>query len=46
MLAKFRDGSLGIVGLIVWLAVVAAVIYGLYLGGMWAWENYGGQVTG
>ena len=46
LLAKFKDGSLGLVGLIVWLACVALALYGLYLGGMWALETYGGEVQG
>ena len=45
-LGKIKDGSLGIVGLIIWLAVVALALYGLYLGGIWAWENYGRDVQG
>lgn len=32
LLAKFRDGTLGIVSLVIWLAVVAAIIFGAFWG--------------
>ena len=41
---KIKDGSLGIVGLIIWLGVVALALYGAYLGYEWAMANYGDQL--
>jgi hypothetical protein len=38
LLARWRDGTLGLVGLIVYLAVVAAVIGGLIWGGIQLWQ--------
>lgn len=38
LLARWRDGTLGIVGLIVYLVVVAAVIGGAVWGGIHVWN--------
>jgi hypothetical protein len=38
LLARWRDGTLGLVGLIVYLAIVAAVIGGLVWGGIHLWH--------
>jgi serine/threonine-protein kinase len=38
LLARWRDGTLGIVGLIVYLVVVAAVIGGAVWGGIYVWN--------
>jgi hypothetical protein len=38
LLARWRDGTLGLVGLIVYLAVVAAVLGGLIWGGIYLWQ--------
>lgn len=36
---RFKDGTLGMVGLIIWLAVVAAIGYGLYLVVPMLWDQ-------
>jgi hypothetical protein len=38
LLARWRDGTLGLVGLLIYLAVVAAVIGGLIWGGIYLWQ--------
>lgn len=38
LLGRWRDGTLGLVGLVVYLAVVAAIIGGLIWGGMHLWH--------
>ena len=38
LLSRFKDGTLGIVGLILYLAVVAAIIGGVIYGGILLWD--------
>lgn len=39
MLGKLRDGTMGIVGLILYLAIVAAIVIGAIWGGIWVYQN-------
>lgn len=45
LLARFRDGTLGIVGLILYLAVVAGIIAGAIYGAILLWDYIGPSVT-
>ena len=40
ILGKFKDGTLGLVGLILYLAVVLAIIAGALYGGYWLYQNH------
>jgi serine/threonine-protein kinase len=40
VLAKFRDGTLGLVGLVLYLAIVASIVIGAIIGGIWLWNNH------
>ncbi|MBL8848751.1 MAG: protein kinase [Planctomycetaceae bacterium] len=39
MLGKLRDGTMGIVGLILYLAIVAVIVIGAIWGGIWVYQN-------
>lgn len=43
LLARFKDGTLGMVGLILYLAVVAAIIAGAIYGGYLLWQYLDGR---
>lgn len=40
VLAKLRDGTMGLVGLILYLAVVACIVIGAIWGGIWLWQTH------
>ena len=45
MLAKFRDGTMGLVGLILYLTIVVAIVGAAVFGGIWLWQNHLKQLT-
>ncbi|MFO1094879.1 MAG: serine/threonine-protein kinase [Planctomycetaceae bacterium] len=40
LLARFRDGTMGLVGLILYLAIVACIVIGAIWGGIWLYREH------